>query len=63
MLVSYLEHSAATAAPGTALTRFKHLRSFCSFLVDEGDLPTSPMAGLSPPAVPEDPVPVLSEAR
>ena len=56
-LVDYLDHSAATVAAGTALTRFKHLRAFCSFLVGEG----SPMAGLKPPNVPEHPVPVLTD--
>lgn len=60
-LVDYFAHSAATVAAGTALTRFKHLRAFCSFLVAEGELPASPMAGLSPPNVPETPVPVLTD--
>jgi site-specific recombinase XerC len=60
-LVDYFDHSAATVAPGTALTRFKHLRAFCSFLVGEGELPASPMAGLKPPNVPEHPVPVLTD--
>lgn len=62
-LVDYLGHSAETVKPGTALTRFKHLRAFCSFLVAEGDVATSPMAGLKPPTVPEDPVPVLTDAE
>jgi site-specific recombinase XerC len=60
-LVDYFDHSAATVAPGTALTRFNHLRAFCSFLVGEGELPASPMAGLKPPNVPEHPVPVLTD--
>jgi site-specific recombinase XerC len=61
VLVEYLAHSAETVAAGTALTRFKHLRAFCSFLAAEGDLRTSPMAGLKPPEVPEQPVPVLTD--
>jgi site-specific recombinase XerC len=60
-LVDYLDHSAATVATGTALTRFKHLRAFCSFLVAEGEVNVSPMAGLKPPYVPEHPVAVLSD--
>jgi site-specific recombinase XerC len=60
-MVDYLDHSAQTVAPGTALTRFKHLRAFCSFLVAEGEVSTSPMAGLKPPEVPEHPVPVLTD--
>lgn len=60
-LVDYFAHSAATVAPGTALTRFKHLRAFCTFLVAEGELEASPMAGLHSPNVPEHPVPVLTD--
>ena len=60
-IVDYLADSAATVKPGTALTRFKHLRAFCAFLVAEGDLAISPMAGLKPPTVPEEPVPVLTD--
>ena len=61
VFVEYLAHSVATVAPGSALTRFKHLRTFCLFLVAEGDLPASPMTGLKPPEVPERPVPVLRD--
>lgn len=60
-LVDYFAESAATVAPGTAMTRFKHVRAFCSFLVAEGELSASPMAGLRPPEVPEHPVPVLTD--
>lgn len=60
-LVDYFEHSAATVSAGTALTRFKHLRALCSFLVAKGEIPASPMAGLRPPNVPEHPVPVLAD--
>jgi len=60
-LVDYFAHSSTTLAPGTALTRFKHIRAFCTWLVAEGELPSSPMAGLKPPEVPEHPVPVLTD--
>jgi site-specific recombinase XerD len=60
-LVDYLAACSTTAAPGTMLTKFRHLRTFCTFLVAEGELETSPMAGLKPPTVPETPVPVLAD--
>lgn len=62
-LLGYLEHSAATVSPGTALTRFKHLRAFTRWLHAEGDTDRDLMAGIKPPAVPETPVPVLSDVE
>jgi site-specific recombinase XerD len=61
LVLGYFEDSAATRKPGTALTRYRHLRVFCAFLVAEGDVEVSPMAGMSPPKVPEEPVPVFTE--
>src|SRR6266542_4046028 len=48
--------------PGTAANRYRSLRVFYRWLEDEGEIPASPMARLKPPAVPEQPVPVLDEA-
>jgi site-specific recombinase XerD len=48
--------------PGTAANRYRSLRVFYRWLEDEGEIPASPMAKLKPPAVPEQPVPVLEEA-
>jgi site-specific recombinase XerD len=47
--------------PGTAANRYRSLRVFYNWLEDEDEIPTSPMAKLRPPAVPEQPVPVLDE--
>ena len=48
-------------APGTLRTRFKGLHRFCSWLVDEGEVSAHPMIGLAVPAVPDKPVPLLSD--
>lgn len=60
-IVGYLAGCAETDAPSTILTRYKHLRAFCTWLAAEGELPGSPMTGLKPPRVPESPVPVLTD--
>ncbi len=47
-------------SPSTAATRFRCLQQFFKFLVEEGEVAVSPMAGMSPPAIGEVPVPVFS---
>jgi site-specific recombinase XerD len=42
-------------------TYHRGLRQFCVWLVDEDEYETNPMQGLKPPAVPEQPVPILSD--
>ena len=46
--------SAATVA-----LRFRSLRVFFNYMVDEGEIGTSPMAKMHAPVVPVDPVPVI----
>jgi site-specific recombinase XerD len=48
-------------SPSTALARYKAVRAFFAWLVDDGELERSPMLGVKPPTVPEQPPPVLSE--
>jgi site-specific recombinase XerD len=48
-------------APGTVRTRYKGLHRFCTWLVAEGELSAHPMIGLDVPAVPDKPVPLLSD--
>jgi site-specific recombinase XerD len=48
--------------PTTAAVRFRSLQQFYRWMVAEELVETSPMAGLRPPTVPEEPVPVLDEA-
>ncbi len=52
----------ARCKPGTAANRYRSIRVFYRWLEDEGEILASPMARLKPPAVPEQPVPVLDEA-
>jgi site-specific recombinase XerD len=47
--------------PATANNRYRSLRRFYAWLEEEGEIATDPMARLRPPAVPEQPVPVLSD--
>ncbi len=46
-------HSASTAAG-----RYRYLQQFWRWAVEEGEVAKSPMAGMSPPSIPERPVPV-----
>jgi site-specific recombinase XerD len=48
-------------APATVAKSYRSLQQLFRFLVDDGELPRSPMERMSPPAVPEQPVPVLSD--
>jgi site-specific recombinase XerD len=57
----YVIHDGEDHAPGTVLTRFRALRVFFRWLVDEGEIDRSPMDGMKeprgeqkPPAVPAD---------
>lgn len=45
----------------TVGTRYKGLKVLFSWLEEEGELSTSPMAKMRPPQIPEEPVPVLTD--
>lgn len=47
--------------PNTADNRRRGLHSFFAFCVAEGYIPTSPVAGVKPPIIPDDPPQVLTE--
>jgi site-specific recombinase XerD len=49
--------------PATAHNRYRALRSFFGWLVDEGEIRESPMARMKPPRLPETPPPVLRDAE
>src|SRR5918997_2028613 len=49
--------------PTTAAVRFRSLQQFYRWAVAEELIDTTPMAGLSPQTIPEQPVPVLDEAQ
>jgi site-specific recombinase XerD len=46
-------------APATAAGRYRYLQQFWRWVVAEGERDVSPMAGMSPPKLPERPVPVF----
>lgn len=57
----FLERQLAAHKPSTAATRFRSLRLFWRWCVDEGEVKASPMALMRPPAIPETPVPVVAQ--
>lgn len=44
--------------PATAAAYYRHLQQFWRWATAEGEIPVSPMAGMSPPKLPERPVPI-----
>jgi site-specific recombinase XerD len=47
--------------PLTALNRYRGLQAFFKWAVAESELETSPMAGMNPPQIPDEPPPVLTD--
>ena len=47
--------------PATASCRYRALKVFFKWLVEEGEIKASPMANMKPPQVPEQPPPVLTD--
>jgi site-specific recombinase XerD len=47
--------------PATAHNRYRALRSFFGWVVEEGEVRVSPMERMKPPRLPEEPPPVLRE--
>lgn len=45
----------------TAAKHYRSLQQFWKWLVDDGEIERSPMERMSPPAVPEQPVPILTD--
>jgi site-specific recombinase XerD len=56
---AFMEDQLARLRPASARVRYASLRQFFAWLEDDGELTSSPMAKMRPPAVPEIPVPVL----
>ncbi len=56
---SYLEDLLATRAPATAHNRYRGLRSFFGWMLDEGEIERNPMERMKPPILPEKPVGVI----
>lgn len=56
---SFLAAFAETHKPATTRTRYKCLRLFFEFLLEEGEVDAHPMTNMAPTQVPEVPIPVL----
>jgi len=59
----FLADFAADHKPATLQTRYKCLRLFFSFLLEEDEITRHPMANMKPPQIPETPVPVFGAAQ
>lgn len=59
MLEKYLAAMHERVAPATVAKHYRSLQQLFRWLVGDGELDRSPMDTMSPPAVPEQPVPVL----
>ena len=62
-LSDFMTDQLARHKPTTAAVRFRALRRFYNWLVDEEIMEKSPMARMIEPSVPEEPVPILSDAE
>ncbi len=60
-LETFFGHLVETYAAATAARHYRSLQQLFKWLVDEGEITRSPMERMHPPAVPEQPVPVLNE--
>jgi site-specific recombinase XerD len=58
---SFVADQIARLKASSARARYASIRQFFRWLVEEGEITESPMARMRPPAVPERPVPVLTE--
>lgn len=59
---AFIADQVARWRPNTARNRYLALRRFFAWLLDEGLIDESPMARMRPPRVPEEPVPLVTEA-
>ena len=59
----WIEGILERATPGTASVRFRALQRLFGWLEEEGEITLGPMTRMSPPTVPEKPVPVLEEEQ
>lgn len=57
----FLAHLLATRAPATAHNRFRALKTFFGWCLDEGEIERSPMQRMKPPVVPDVPVEIVSD--
>ncbi len=60
---AFLAHLLDRYKPATAANRYRALKRFFGWLIDEGEITDSPMKNIKPPYIPEEPVPVLTDAQ
>ena len=58
---AFVERLVATKSPATANNRYRSLAGLFKWLVEDGEIASSPMERMKPPIVPEQPVPVLPD--
>src|SRR5438093_8730417 len=61
-LEMFFEAQLSKYKPATVATRFRSLRIFWRWCLEEGEVKKSPLERMHPPTIPESPTPVLSEA-
>lgn len=59
-LEEWIGHLLDTRSPATASNRYRAIQQWFAWMVEEGEIEDNPMARMSPPHVPEQPVEVLS---
>jgi len=60
---AYLVALMERLSPATAAKHYRSLQQLIRWLVEDGEIPRSPMERMSPPAVPEQPVAVITEDK
>lgn len=55
-----VKKSGKPISPATVAKHYRSLQQLFRWLVDDGEIPRSPMERMTPPSVPEQPVPVLT---
>ena len=58
---AFLADLLARWKPATAANRYRSLKVFYAWLEDEGEITADPMAKMKPPAIPEQPIPVVPD--
>jgi len=58
---AFLADLLARWKPATAANRYRSLKVFYAWLEDEGEVAADPMAKMKPPAIPQQPIPVLPD--
>jgi site-specific recombinase XerD len=58
---AFLADLLARWKPATAANRYRSLKVFYAWLEDEGEITADPMAKMKPPAIPEQPIPIVPD--